>query len=236
MTMNISSSEIARAIDISAVRADVTIAELEHLAGLAKKHRFVCAFTMPCFTADLARLLQNEPDIGLGGVVGFPSGAESTPTKGLIAKEMLAAGCGELDMVINIGALKSGQHQRVKEDIRSVVETAGDIPVKSILEICYLTEDEIKRGSLLAVEAGAAYIKTGTGWGNRPTTAGDIRLIRKTVGNTAKIKAAGGIRDLKTLLEMIDAGCSRFGISAASCEHIMREAEGIPQKPIEFPC
>lgn len=225
MNRNHGSSDIARVIDISAVRADVTAAELEHLVQLAKKHRFICAFTMPCFTPHLARSLQNEPDIGLGGVVGFPSGAESTRTKRQIAQEMLAAGCGELDMVINVGALKSGDDALVKEDIRAVVETAGDIPVKSILEICYLTEDEIKRACHLAVEAGVAFVKTGTGWGNKPADADAIRLIRRTVGDTVKIKAAGGIRDLKSVLEMMEAGCSRFGIGAASCERIMAEAQ-----------
>ena len=133
-------------------------------------------------------------------------------------------GVGELDMVIQIGALKAGQYERVQNDIRSVVEAADGLPVKAILEIAYLTEDEIARGSLLAVEAGVSFVKTGTGWTGKPVTVEDIRLIRRTIGNSARIKAAGGIRDLETVMEMVDAGCSRFGIGIRSAEAIMQEA------------
>lgn len=216
--------ELARKIDISAVRTDVTLQELSDLAETAKRYHFICAFTMPCFTPQLAELIRDTPDVALGGVVGFPSGAETTQTKVHIARELLSMGCGELDMVINVGALKSGYYDLVERDIRSVVEAADGKPVKSILEICYLTDDEIRRASEIAVRAGVTYVKTGTGWGPRPTTVETIRLIRSTIGDAAKIKAAGGVRGLDTLLAMIDAGCDRFGISAASCRKIMQEA------------
>lgn len=216
--------ELARKIDISAVRTDVTMPELTDLAETAKRYHFICAFTMPCFTPQLAELLRDTPDVAVGGVVGFPSGAETTQTKVHIARELLGMGCGELDMVINVGALKSGYYDLVERDIRSVVEAADGKPVKSILEICYLTDDEIRRASEIAVRAGVTYVKTGTGWGPKPTTVETIRLIRSAIGDAAKIKAAGGVRGLDTLLAMIDAGCDRFGISAASCRKIMQEA------------
>lgn len=223
--------ELARKIDISAVRTDVTLEELSQLAETARKYKFICAFTMPCFTPHLIELLKDTPEVGVGGVVGFPSGAESTSTKIWIANELKKAGCQELDMVINVGALKSGAYDLVRDDIKAVVNAADGLPVKSILEICYLTDDEIHIASQLAVEAGVTYVKTGTGWGPKPTTVETIRTIRKAIGNGAKIKAAGGVRDLDTLLAMIDAGCDRFGISAGSCRKIMKEAElRFPQK------
>lgn len=160
----------------------------------------------------------------VGGVVGFPSGADTTFVKVADAKEMIAYGVDELDMVINVGALKSGEYDLVRDDIKAVVEAANGRPVKSILEICYLTDDEIARGAEIAVEAGVTYVKTGTGWGPRPTTVDTIRLIKSTIGNAALIKAAGGIRTLDTLLEMMDAGCSRFGIGINSALKIVEEA------------
>lgn len=215
---------LARKIDISAVRTDVTLEELSRLAETARKYKFICAFAMPCFTRRLIELLKDTPEVAVGGVVGFPSGAETTATKVHIANEMKELGCGELDMVINVGALKSGEYGLVRDDIRAVVNAAEGLPVKSILEICYLTDEEIATASKIAVEAGVTYVKTGTGWGPKPTTVDTIRIIRNAIGGAAKIKAAGGVRDLDTLLAMIDAGCDRFGISAGSCIKIMEEA------------
>lgn len=221
--MQISLREIPRVIDVSAVRTDVRIDELEEIIRACKHYRFICAFAMPCFTRYLAEGLAAEKDIMVGGVVGFPSGADTTSIKIATAKEMLDAGCDELDMVINVGALKSGHYEEVERDIRAVVDAAGGTPVKSILEIAYLTDDEIARGSEIAVRAGVTYVKTGTGWASKPTTVDTIRLIKKTIGDSALIKAAGGVRTLDTLLAMIDAGCSRFGIGLRSVMSIMNE-------------
>jgi len=218
---------LAKMIDISAVRTDVTISELEYMMELVKKYRFICAFTMPCFTPWLADALKDVPETGLGGAVGFPSGTSTTPIKVAIAKELLSFGCNELDMVINVGALKSGLYDIVRDDIKAVVDAAQGVPVKSILEIAYLTDDEIKRGSELAVEAGVTFVKTGTGWGPKPTTVDTIRLIKETIGDSAKIKAAGGVRDLDTIYAMKEAGCSRFGIGLNSLVKIMEEADRI---------
>lgn len=215
--------QIPRMIDISGVRTDVTLQELDQIVDLAKKHRFICAFAMPCFTRYLVEKLKDEPDINVGGVVGFPSGADTTFVKVADAKEMMAEGVKELDMVINVGALKSGRYDIVKNDIRAVVEAGGGIPVKTILEVAYLTDDEIAKASEIAVDAGASYIKTGTGWAGKPTTVDHIRLIKRTIGDAALIKAAGGVRTLDTLLEMVDAGCSRFGIGVKSVVNIMNE-------------
>ena len=222
---------IPRLIDISGVRTDVTLEEIYRIVAAAKKYQFVCAFAMPCFTRLLVELLRDEENVMVGGVVGFPSGADTTFVKMADARDMLAAGVNELDMVINVGALKSGRYDLVRDDIKAVVDTAQGTPVKAILEIAYLSEDEIRRGSLLAVEAGASYVKTGTGWAGKPTTVDVIRLIKATVGDSVRIKAAGGVRSLDVLLEMVDAGCSRFGIGLTSALKIVaeaRERSGLP--------
>lgn len=216
---------IARRVDISAVRTNVELVELRRVAAAAKHYRFICAFAMPCFTPYLVELLRDEPDIMVGGAVGFPSGADTTAIKVACAKELIAMGVNELDMVINVGALKSGRDDLVASDIRAVVEAAGGLPVKSILEICYLTDEEIQRGSEIAASAGVAYVKTGTGWGNRPTTVDTIRLIRSAVGDSVRVKAAGGVRTLDTMLDMIEAGCDRFGIGLGSIVNIMKEVD-----------
>lgn len=218
-------SKIARMVDISGVRADVTLGELNQIVAAAKHYRFICAFAMPCFTPRLVAMLRDEPDIMVGGTVGFPSGADTTQLKIANAREQLAAGVDELDMVINIGALKSGLYDTVLSDVRAVVDTAAGKPTKCILEIAYLTDDEIRKGAELAVRAGVTYVKTGTGWANKPTTVETIRLIRDTIGDSAKIKAAGGVRTLEMMLAMIDAGCSRFGIGLRSIMGIMKEVD-----------
>lgn len=217
-------TKIGRVIDVSAVRTDVTLAELDHLVSIARHYNCICTFAMPCFTEYLVEQLRDTPQTMVGGVVGFPSGADTTPAKVFMAKELIAAGCRELDMVIQVGALKSGQYERVSDDIRAVVAAAEGIPVKTILEISYLTDEEIVRASELAVAAGAAFVKTGTGWAPKATTLHTIQLIKRTVGDAAQVKAAGGVRDLDTLLQMMAAGCNRFGIGIRSAVTILEEA------------
>ncbi|MFD1885346.1 deoxyribose-phosphate aldolase [Paenibacillus wenxiniae] len=217
-------AEIGRWVDVSAVRTDVTHDEVDLLLAIVKAYHCICASPMPYMTEYVIRQLEHTPDTVVTGVVGFPSGADTVSMKVHTAREMLQLGCRELDMVINVGALKSGDTQRVLHDIQSVVAAAEDIPVKAILEIAYLTDDEIRQGSELVVTAGAAFVKTGTGWGPRPTTVETIQLIRSTIGNAAQIKAAGGIRDLQTLLDMRAAGCDRFGIGVRSALTILEDA------------
>lgn len=228
-------TQIGRITDVSTVRTDVTQKEVDRLVDIVKALHCICASPMPCVTPYVVQCLADTPDTLVTGVVGFPSGAETTAGKVFTAREMLRAGCRELDMVINVGALKSGQEELVKNDIQAVVEAAAGIPVKTILEVCYLTESEIARGSEIAVSAGAAFVKTGTGWGPKPTTVEHIRLIRKTIGDSARIKAAGGIRSLDIMLEMREAGCDRFGVGIRSALSIFQEAyrrANVPLPPI----
>lgn len=215
---------IGRMIDVSTVQTFCGKAENDLLVDIVRKYNCVCASPMPCFTKYVIDRLSDRDDIVTTGVVSFPAGAEDTFIKVATAKDMISLGCEELDMVINVGALKSGMYQLVEDDIRAVVDAAGDVPVKTILEICYLTDDEIKRASEIGVKAGATFIKTGTGWGPKPTTVDTIRLIRSTIGNAAKIKAAGGVRTLDTLVEMVQAGCDRFGVGYRTAPGILEEA------------
>lgn len=203
-------------IDLSAVRADVDLDEVRLLAETAKKYRCVCAFVLPSWILELKALLADSPDIHIGGVVGFPSGATTTAMKVAEAVELRQFGVDELDMVINVGRLRSGDDRYVEADIKAVVDAAGGIPVKVILETHHLTDEQIVRGSRLAVSAGAAYVKTGTGWAPTGATLHNVQRIKSAVGDAAGVKAAGGVRDLDTVVEMIRLGVDRFGLGLAS--------------------
>ncbi len=211
-------------MDVSTVRTDNTFREVDQMIWVVKAYHCICASPMPFATKYVVEQLKDVPDTVVTGVVSFPAGAETTAAKIRSARELVAMGCRELDMVINVSALKSGNFGYVRDDIRAVVEAAQGVPVKTILEICYLTDEEIRRGSLLAVEAGAAFIKTGTGWGPKPTTAETVRLIRSTIGSAAKIKSAGGVQNLDILLSLWAAGCDRFGVGVRTAVSIFEDA------------
>jgi deoxyribose-phosphate aldolase len=215
--------EIPALIDVSCVQTAVKYEDVENIAAAAKKYKFICAFAMPCFTEKLGALLKGS-SVLLGGVVGFPSGADTTAQKVEYTRYMKSIGCNEIDMVINVGALLSGDDAFVRDDIKAVVDAASSLPVKSILECAYLSDDDIKRACNAAVAAGVTFVKSGTGWASKPTTLENIKLMKSTVGDRAQIKAAGGVRSLAILEEMYDAGCRRFGIGLKSALGILKEA------------
>ena len=225
--MKLTVQQLARMLDLSAVRTEVDLAEVRRLAEVARQYHCVCTFVLPCYFPELKALLAEAPEVGVGAVVGFPSGAHSTAIKVAEAREQLIAGAAELDMVINVGMLRSGRDQYVVDDIHAVVEAAGSVPVKVILEAHYLKDDEIIRGSQLAVCAGAAFVKTGTGWAPTGATLHNVRLIKSAVGDAAQVKAAGGVRDLKTVVEMILLGVSRFGVGLGSGTKILEECAAL---------
>lgn len=226
--MKITSQELARMIDLSAVRAEVDVAEVHRLADAAKAYRCVCAFVLPSHLSELASMLADTPDVGVGAVVGFPSGAHSTSMKAAEAREQRAQGATELDMVINVGMLRSGRDRYVEDDIRAVVEAADGMPVKVILEAHYLTDEEIVRGCRLAVHAGASFVKTGTGWAPSGATLHNVALMKSAVGNSAQVKAAGGVRDLATVAAMIGLGVTRFGLGLRSGIGIIEQCAAMP--------
>ena len=171
---------------------------------------------LQCFIPYTRSLLADSPQMRLIGNVSFPSGSDSTTVKVFQAREMKAAGCDEIDMVINVGKLRSGELQEVEQDVRAVVETARPLPVKVIIEIMYLTPAEVEQACGICIRTGAAFVKTGTGWAERGTTLEDVRLVKSIVGERIQIKASGGIRSLDDLEAMYQAGARRFGINLKS--------------------
>ncbi|MFI3261312.1 MAG: deoxyribose-phosphate aldolase [Rikenellaceae bacterium] len=216
--------EIARLIDISAVRADSTLKEVNEVIEAAKQHDFICVFAMPSMVDNISKQMRQMPSVLCGGVVGFPSGSETTACKVFQAYELIYKGCDEIDMVINIGKLKSGLLDEVREDILKVKEAVLTIPLKVIIEVALLTDEEIVTASKIVMECGATFVKTGTGWAGA-TTMHHVKLIKQTVGDNILVKVAGGVRDLDTLLEMHSLGVSRFGIGYNSALEIMKQAE-----------
>lgn len=222
--MELSVHDLARMIELSAVQADVDLATVRQLAEDAKKHHCVIAYVLPCYLSELKALLADVPDVGPSAAVGFPSGAHSTEIKVAEARQLAALGSAELDMVANVGMLRSGRYDYVQDDIRRVVEAAEGTPVKVILECHYLTDDEIRRGSEISVRAGAAFVKTGTGWAPTGATLHNVTLIKSVVGDEAGVKASGGVRDLETLVEMYRRGATRFGVGRAAGVRILEQA------------
>jgi len=232
--MRLTVPELARMVDFSAVRTDVDLAEIHELAEQSKKYNCICAFVLPCYVAPLADLLADAPEVGTGGVVGFPSGGNTPEIKAAEARQLLDDGADELDMVINVGLLRSGRYVAVADDVRTVVDAAAGTPVKVILEAHYLTDDQICRGAELSVQSGAAFIKTGTGWAETGATAHNVALIKSVVGESAQIKAAGYVRDLDTVVELYRCGARRFGISLTSGVRIFQECASLPGGAVEI--
>lgn len=217
--------EIAGMIDISAVKADSSIGELCAAAELARKHNCICVIGMPAHTPLLVDLLVDRSDILVGGAAGFPSGGQTTNTKVAETRELIAMGCREIDVAINFAWLKGAKYDLVRGDIDAVIAEAGQVPVKVILECHYLTDDEIVKAADICAEAGVTYVKTGTGWAPTGATPENIALIKQTVGERCLVKAAGGVKDLQTLLTLYELGARRFGIGVRTAEAILLAAE-----------
>jgi len=209
-----SPDKLAKMIDHTNVKGDTTQSDIKKLCREAIKYGFSCACVTPT-NVKLAKSLLNGSDVDVCVVVGFPAGVQSPKTKAFESHEAISNGASEIDMVMNIGALKSGMDELVREEIKGVVEASDGNTVKVILETALLNDEEKVRACLIAKDVGADYVKTSTAYGGLSgATVGDIKLIRKTIGSEMKIKAAGGIRDLKTALEMIEAGANKIGTSA----------------------
>ena len=214
--------ELVRLIDISAVQSDSTLEEVEKVIESAKKYNFICVFVMPSMLPFAFKELKGYDNVGIGGIVGFPSGAETTDMKVYQAEQYKKYGCNEVDMVMNIGKLKSGLYDEVLEDIKRVKETVAPLPLKVIIEVALLEDEEIVKASEIVLQGGADFLKTGTGW-KGATTMEHVRLIKSVIGDKIKLKVAGGVRSLETLEEMHDAGVCRFGIGYKSALKIIDE-------------
>lgn len=199
-------------IDHTILNPDATKDEVIRVIDEAKAHEFASVCLEPCWVSLAAERLADSP-VKVCTVIGFPLGANTKTVKAFEAKEAVANGAEEVDMVLNIGALKSGDYDLVLEDMKAVREAAKEAVVKVILETCLLTDEEKKKACALAKEAGLDFVKTSTGFSTAGATTADVKLMREVVGDKMGVKASGGIRDRETAEAMIAAGASRIGAS-----------------------
>ncbi len=206
--------DLASTIDHTLLKPDATEAEIRKICVEAREYHFASVCVNPHWVDVCAAELRGS-SVAVCTVVGFPLGATTTATKAFEAAEAVRRGATEVDMVINIGALKSGDLDTVHDDIEGVVRAvAGQACVKVILETALLNDDEKVTACALAKEAGAHYVKTSTGFAGGGATVEDVRLMRRVVGSDLGVKASGGIRDRETAEAMIEAGANRIGASA----------------------
>jgi len=206
---------VASMIDHTILKPSATSKEIETLCEEARRYLFASVCINPCYVPLCAQMLRMT-NVKVCTVVGFPLGANRSEVKAFETDRAIQDGAQEVDMVINVGALKSADHDLVERDIRAVVESCRSIVVsKVIIEAALLTDEEKVTACQLAKSAGADFVKTSTGFGPGGATAHDVALMRATVGSEMGVKAAGGIRDAETAREMIEAGASRIGASAS---------------------
>lgn len=205
--------KIARSIDHTLLKPDATINQIHNLIEEAKTYRFFSVCVNPSYVATCAELLKGS-GVQVCTVVGFPLGANSSATKAFETAHAIKDGADEIDMVINIGALKSQKILLVEEDIRDVVLAAEGKVVKVIIETSLLTDEEKVVACQLAEKAGAKFVKTSTGFNGGGATIEDIILMKESVSTTVEVKASGGIKDLETAKKMLAAGATRLGTSA----------------------
>lgn len=216
--LKLSRRELAQIIDSTLVRATATKSEVEKLCKEAIKYGFHCAVVNPIYVKFAAKILEGS-NVKVCSTVGFPFGVSLPEIKALEALKAVEDGAEELDMVINLSALKSGDYDAVKRDIAAVAEVkrvSKEIIVKVIIETAYLTREEKITACKLVKEAGADFVKTSTGLFGKGATVEDVKLMRQTVGKDFGVKAAGGIRTYADALAMIEAGANRIGTSTAA--------------------
>ncbi|KML27947.1 deoxyribose-phosphate aldolase [Rossellomorea marisflavi] len=206
--------QIANMIDHTLLKPESTKEQVEILCQEAKEYTFASVCVNPTWVAYAHELLEGT-QVKVCTVIGFPLGASTPEVKAFETKDAIANGATEVDMVINIGALKSGDDALVKRDMEAVVAASkGKALSKVIIETCLLTDEEKVKACKLAVEAGADYVKTSTGFSTGGATVADITLMRKTVGPDIGVKASGGVRSLEDAQNMIEAGATRLGASS----------------------
>jgi deoxyribose-phosphate aldolase len=208
------SSSIAGLIDHTLLKANATQEEIGKLCEEARKYRFASVCVNPGYVALSARLLRGST-VKVCTVIGFPLGSTTPTVKAIEARDAIANGAEEIDMVINIGALKSGNDQLALDDIKAVREATRGKVLKVILETSYLTRDEKVRACRMAKQAQADFVKTSTGFGSGGATPEDVALMRETVGPGMGVKASGGIKNAEVAAAMIKAGANRLGTSAS---------------------
>ena len=204
---------LASYIDHTLLAVDATPEEIEKLCQEALAYNFCSVCVNSSFVSQASKLLENS-NVKVCSVVGFPLGAMETQAKAYEAKRAISNGASEIDMVIAVGQLKSGNDRVVYEDIKAIVEVCNGVILKVIIETALLNREEIIRVCALVKDAGADFVKTSTGFSSAGAIIEDVRLMKQTVGDDMLVKASGGIRDTKCAIAMIEAGASRLGVSA----------------------
>ena len=222
--MRLTPHDIAKMLDHSTLQPFLTDEDIRKGCELALRYDTASVCARPCDMPLVASLLRGS-DVKVCTVIGFPHGTHRTAIKVAEAKQALADGCTELDMVINIGKLLSGDEDYVRDEIRQIVQVAHEAGalVKVILETCYLTDAQKVTACHLSEEAGADFVKTSTGYGTKGCTIQDLQLMRRSVSERVQVKGSGGIRDLDTVLSARAVGATRCGVRATAA--IMAEAE-----------
>ena len=208
-------------IDHTILKANATGKEIETLCNEAKEFNFASVCVNPTWVVRSAELLKGS-DVLVCTVIGFPLGANTPAVKAFETKDAIANGAQEVDMVINIGALKEGNLDLVEADIKAVVDAANGVCVKVIIETCLLTKEEIETVCLIAKKVKATFVKTSTGFSTGGATVEDVALMKKTVGDELQVKASGGVRTYQDMVNVVAAGASRIGTSAG-CKLVNQE-------------
>ena len=200
-------------IDHTILKATASSADVQKLCEEAIEYEFYSVCVNGGYVADAKHLLQGT-DVKVAAVVGFPLGAMTTASKVFEAKEAIENGASEIDMVINVAKLKDGEFDYVENEIRLIKEAIGDNVLKVIIETCYLTDEEKVKACELSLVAKADFVKTSTGFGTGGATYEDVKLMKSVVGDNAKVKASGGVRDKETAQKYVDLGAERLGTSS----------------------
>jgi deoxyribose-phosphate aldolase len=205
--------KINKYIDHTVLKSITTKEDIVKLCSEAKEYNFFSVCVNGCYVP-LASEELDGTEVKIAAVIGFPLGAMSSEAKVFEAKKCIQDGASEIDMVINVGLLKSGETQLVEDEIRAIKEAIGDNVLKVIIETCYLNDDEKRIACQLSLNAKADFVKTSTGFGTGGATFEDVTLMKEVVGDRAQIKASGGVRDIETAMKYIELGVTRLGTSS----------------------
>ena len=219
----LSIKDLAFVMDPSALAINASYEDMYEMVEYCKQYDFGCSFTWPAYYPEFSAALKGT-NTAFGTSLAFPSGQEPTFIKEKQAEWFLTMDPIEVDMVMNVGWLRSKKFKETAEDILAVRRIIGDVSLKVIIEAMQLTDEEIVNACKVCLDAGVDYVKSGSGFSQTPTTLHHVELIKETVGDAAKIKIAGGVRDLKTLLQMYKRGARRFGIGYRNAVKIMDAA------------
>lgn len=226
-------ADIAYLIDASTLKIDTSYADVDNLVASSKKYSFGCAFAWAAYSEYLGKALKGTKT-AFGTSLAFPSGQEPTMIKIKQAEYFTSLGADEVDMVMNVGWLKSKRFKDTEDDIRAVKKACGSTSLKVIIEAMLLTDEQITDACKIVMAAGAQYAKSGTGFSAAPTTCHHVEVMKAAIGDHIKLKVAGGVRDLDTLLNMYKRGANRFGIGLAASCAIMEEALAFPDGMIDL--